>query len=467
MFMDSQFPAAQPGEIIAGKFRVERVLGAGGVGMVVAARHLQLGETVALKFLLPGASREPADIERFIREAQSAVKLKNEHVARIIDVGSLNDGSPYMVMEYLDGQDLGELLRDSGPPEVRDAVDYVLQACEAIAEAHALGIVHRDLKPSNFFLTARRDGSPLVKVLDFGIAKARAEIEQNVSLTQTRTLLGSPVYMSPEQLRSARAADHRSDLWSLGVSLYEMLTDTVPFGGDTVTGVAAAVTCDPLPSVRERRPEVPVGLELVLARCLEKRPDARYQSIAEFAEALVPYGHDDAPLILQRIQGTLGLRPARNGRSTRDTADTNPRVVAVSSSTTVLTHATTANAVTGSRFGLFVAVGLAAISGAGLMFFLLTKHPAPTPVAPVAGAVATALTAPVVTPVAALPVATPVPSPSSATIAGPAAPAPVAVTTPHPVAVGVRRALASSSKKLDVTRSASGDSSESTVDTRN
>jgi len=304
----------QAGEIVAGKFCVERVIATGGVGVVVAARHLQLGETVALKFLLPQADRDATDIARFVREAQSAVKLKNEHVARVLDVGSLEDGSPFMVMEYLDGQDLDNYLRHNGPLAISDAVSYMLQACEAIAEAHHLGIVHRDVKPSNFFLTTRTDGSPLIKVLDFGIAKARAELEQDVSLTKTRTVLGSPVYMSPEQIRSARSVDHRSDIWSLGVTLYELLTDQLPFDGDSITGVAAAVSTDPIAPIRSVRPEIPIGLSLVVERCLEKKLADRYQSVADFAEDLVPYGPESARYSLTRIRGSLGMKTSDSGK---------------------------------------------------------------------------------------------------------------------------------------------------------
>ena len=307
----------QAGEIVAGKFCVERVIATGGVGVVIAARHLQLGETVALKFLLPQADRDATDVARFVREAQSAVKLKNEHVARVLDVGTLEDGSPFMVMEYLDGQDLDHLLRHRGPLTIPDAVGYVMQACEAIAEAHHLGIVHRDLKPSNFFLTSRTDGAPLIKVLDFGIAKARAELEQDVSLTKTRTVLGSPVYMSPEQIRSARSVDHRSDIWSLGVTLYELLTDQLPFDGDSITGVAAAVSTDPIAPIRSLRPEIPIGLSLVVERCLEKKAADRYQTVADFAEDLVPYGPESARYSLTRIRGALGMKTSESGKHTQ------------------------------------------------------------------------------------------------------------------------------------------------------
>ncbi len=298
----------QTGEILAGKFCVERIIATGGVGVVVAARHMQLGETVALKFLIPQPDRDPTDVARFVREAQSAVKLKNEHVARVLDVGSLDDGSPFMVMEYLEGMDLDQMLRQRGPLSISDAVDYVLQACEAIAEAHHLGIVHRDIKPSNFFLTRRTDDSPLIKVLDFGIAKARAELHQDLSLTKTRTVLGSPVYMSPEQIRSARAVDHRTDIWSLCVTLYELLTDQLPVDGASSTGVAAAVSTDPIAPIRALRPEIPAGLSKGVEKCLEKRPADRYPTIADFAAALVPYGPETARYSLTRIRGALNMR---------------------------------------------------------------------------------------------------------------------------------------------------------------
>jgi serine/threonine-protein kinase len=391
---------AQPGEMIAGKYHVERVLGTGGVGMVVAVRHVTLGQMFAIKFLLPNAAHDENDVRRFMREAQSAVQLKNEHVARVIDIAELDDRSPYIVLEYLDGQDLGVTLRMSGPLPTMEAVGYILQVCEAVAEAHSLGMVHRDLKPSNFFLTFRRDGSPLVKVLDFGIAKYKIEFEQqDVRLTQTRALLGSPVYMSPEQVRSARSVDPRSDIWSLGVSLFELLADTVPFGGETVTGVAAAVTSDPVPPIARYRPDVSPTLAAILEKCLAKRPDDRFQSIAELAEALVPFGPPDAILNLQRISGVLGLRTQTSNTNLRDSAR-NGVAVSGTQLTQVAAQQPTLQSVRSRRKHLLI--GLSSFVALGAVVLVLTQSAlfgGATPATPTASALrATTETLPTATP---------------------------------------------------------------------
>lgn len=321
MNLDWSASPVQPGDVIAGKFKVEQVLGSGGVGVVVAARHLQLDERVALKFLLPEAVRSEVDIARFCREAQATVRLRSEHVARVIDVGTLETGSPYMVMEYLTGTDLGELLEENGPLPPATAIDYVLQACEAIAEAHSVGFVHRDIKPSNLYLTRRSDGSPLVKVLDFGIAKATHQTrigEGEQDLTRTRTMLGSPLYMSPEQVRNSKTVDERTDLWSIGIVLYELLSGRVPYEADSVTGVVAAVIGDPLPPLQERRPGLPAGLVEVIETCLQKKPNDRYQSVAELAYALLPFADASSRLSVDRIAGTLGTKAKyRSARAPR------------------------------------------------------------------------------------------------------------------------------------------------------
>ncbi len=275
-----------PGDVIAGKYRVERVLGAGGMGVVVEARHLQLYTKVAIKFLLPTNLEKRDAMARFAREARAAARLKSEHVARVLDVGTLESGAPYMVMEYLVGSELSTWLRQRGALPVEDAVEILLQIAEALAEAHASGIVHRDLKPTNLFIVERRDGGAHVKVLDFGISKMA---EEGVDATQTATILGSPLYMSPEQMRSAKAVDPRSDIWSLGVIFFEMLTGERPFEGDTLTELILKVTSEVPRPVRRLRPELPAAVAAVISRCLEKDRRNRFQSVTELAVALEPF----------------------------------------------------------------------------------------------------------------------------------------------------------------------------------
>jgi serine/threonine-protein kinase len=288
------------GDIIADKFRVKRVLGRGGMGVVVAVDHLQLHEPYAMKFLLPHALQSDETVERFLREARAAVRIKSEHVARVADVGQLPDDVPYLLMEYLEGTDLADRLAQ-GPLPIPEAVEYVLQACAGIAEAHALGIIHRDLKPSNLFLTRRSDGAPLIKVLDFGIAKAIDRGEGAASLTATQAVFGTPAYMSPEQIRSAKNVDFRTDIWSLGVILYELVTGALPFPGESAAALLAAISADePIP-LRERRPAAPPELEAAIARSLAKDRKNRFATIAEMAYALAPFAGPNSVVNVERI----------------------------------------------------------------------------------------------------------------------------------------------------------------------
>jgi hypothetical protein len=300
------------GDILDGKYRVERVLGEGGMGIVVAARHLQLDQRVAIKFVLPHTLGNAEAMERFAREARAAVKLRSEHVARVLDVGTMANGTPYMVMEYLEGSDLGALIVANGSLAAVPAVDFVLQACEAIAEAHANGIVHRDLKPQNLFVTHSVHGKPLVKVLDFGISKHTPTdgSGSELSLTRTSSVMGSPNYMSPEQLRSAKLVDVRTDIWALGVILYESLTGHVPFVAETVTQLTAMVLQDAPRPIAELRSDLPPGLARVIERCLEKDPTKRFGSVAELAVELEPFGSiRGAALRIAQVTGSMPRVP--------------------------------------------------------------------------------------------------------------------------------------------------------------
>jgi serine/threonine-protein kinase len=296
-------PPVREGDVLAGKYRVERVLGVGGMGVVVAATHLQLEERVALKFLVKDALESADAVARFAREARAAVKIKSEHVARVIDVGTLETGAPYMVMEYLEGGDLSQVVHAHGPMPIEDAVEYVLQACEAIAHAHVLGIVHRDLKPANLFLIRRPDGTNAIKVLDFGISKVmpgKGSSSDN-AMTRTRAIMGSPLYMSPEQMTSTRDVDGRTDIWALGVILYELLAGQPPFSADTMPQLCGLILSGPTPSIRTIRANIPAGLDAVLRRCLEKDPVRRYPNIAEFAAALAEFAPKRARASIERV----------------------------------------------------------------------------------------------------------------------------------------------------------------------
>ncbi len=295
------------GDVLAGKYRVEKLLGMGGMGAVVAAHHLQLDERVAIKFLLPEALVVPEAVARFAREARAATKIKNEHVVRIIDVGTFDTGAPYMVMEYLEGRDLSAVIREAGPLATDVAAEYLLQACEALAEAHALGIIHRDLKPSNLFLTKRMDGTPLVKVLDFGISKltGTAGSGPDLGLTKTTAMMGSPLYMSPEQMSSARDVDTRTDIWALGTILYEIVSGVPPFNAETMPQLCAMVLQQEHEALRMRRPDLPPAVDAVIARCLRKAPAERYANVAEFAVALAELAPKHARASVRRISGII------------------------------------------------------------------------------------------------------------------------------------------------------------------
>jgi eukaryotic-like serine/threonine-protein kinase len=296
------------GDEIDGKYQVVRALGSGGMGIVVAARHKQLGEKVAIKFLHPRMVEDEQAVARFLREARAAARIKSEYIARVHDVGTLPDGGPYMVMEFLEGGDLTAWIKQKSPVPVAQAVDFVLQACVGVAEAHMLGIVHRDLKPSNLFCVRRADGQVAIKVLDFGISKMsdRDASAGEAALTATSAAMGSPLYMSPEQMRSARDVTAAADLWALGVVLYELLVGTPPFIGRSVTEIAVNVATQTPASIATVRPDAPPGLEAVILRCLRKDPRARYGNVGELALALAEFAPARSRPLVDRIAGMTG-----------------------------------------------------------------------------------------------------------------------------------------------------------------
>ena len=272
------------------------------MGIVARCTHLALNEQVAIKMLRHDVLMDQDATSRFMREAQAAVKLRSEYVARVSDVGTLDNGVPFMVMEYLDGQDLGVLLEEQGTVAAQWATDLMLQACEALAEAHSINIVHRDVKPTNLFVTWRPDGTSLIKVLDFGISQS--PMGTDMQLTQPQSLLGTPAYMSPEQMRSARLVDGRSDIWSLGTVMYELIEGRRPFEADSFSEMCVKVAVDP-PSPMVNTPP---ALQHVVLRCLAKSPEQRYPSMAELGRDLIPFARDPhgAQAMVDRMFRLLG-----------------------------------------------------------------------------------------------------------------------------------------------------------------
>jgi serine/threonine-protein kinase len=296
------------GDIIADKYEVVDVLGAGGVAYVISALHLELGEMVALKFLRPESLVHEEVVARFASEARAVARIKSEHVAHVFDVGSLPDGGPFIVMEYLEGKDLANVLAERGKLPIKVAVDYVMQTCEALACAHASGIVHRDIKPENLFLTQQAGSVECIKVLDFGISKSALGVDAlggGRKHAKTMLPMGTPGYMSPEQIRACGAVDARTDIWALGCVLYELLTGATAFDAPTQMQLSAAILERSIRPLRKLLPEAPAELEAILNKCLEKDVEARYRDVAELARVLYPFGQRRSRLSAERCAQML------------------------------------------------------------------------------------------------------------------------------------------------------------------
>lgn len=300
-----------PGTVLAGKYSVVRVLGEGGMGIVLEARHLRLGQGVALKMLRPTLLAEHDVVARFEREARAIARLQGPHVARILDVEVLDNGTPFMVMELLRGRELDAEIQVRGKLPVTEAVGYVLQACAGMSEAHRMGIIHRDIKPSNLFLS-ENEGYRSVKLLDFGISKLAGDVQ--VKVTTTATAFGTPLYMSPEQVRSAKDVDARADIWSIGVVLYELLSGKSPFDYPSATAVLAAIIADNPTPIGKLCPDLPRPLADAVTKALQKDPNARFPDVRALAAAIAPYGppRDDPSMaaVVAEIFGARGDAPA-------------------------------------------------------------------------------------------------------------------------------------------------------------
>jgi len=308
----------KPGEVVAGKYRIDRVLGRGGMGVVVEAWHLHFEERVAVKFLLPERVKDEESMARFEREAKAAYRIKSEHAARVLDVGRTENNVPYIAMEFLEGKDLGQLIMQQPGLSIDEAVHYVLQAAEAVAEAHSQGIVHRDLKPENLYIIRRAGGTSCIKVLDFGLSKldpTEAGAERTPKLTQEEVAMGTPTYMAPEQWMGAANAEPASDQWALGCILYELILGKPPFEQAALPALFGQIVGSPPPSMRNRKAEVPAELEAVIFRSLEKEAANRYPSVADFAVALAPFAPRRARETIRRITEIMHAAGMASGQA--------------------------------------------------------------------------------------------------------------------------------------------------------
>ncbi|MFK7998325.1 MAG: serine/threonine-protein kinase [Polyangiales bacterium] len=325
------------GTLLADRYRITRLAGEGGMGRVYLGLHEGIGKRVAIKVLLPEMTEHPGLVERFEQEARAATACGSEHIIDVFDMGRLDDNTPYMVMEFLEGEDLGELLEREGAQPIGRVARIMQQACDGLEVAHAAGIVHRDLKPENIYLLQRKKKADFVKILDFGISKITEHAAGfNKHLTQTGVTVGTPLYMSPEQAQGLKSMDHRTDIYSLGVILHEALTGSPPFDADSFALLIVKIVTGDTPDIRLRRPDIPDGLARIISRCLDKSPELRFSSAEELGRALGEYATLDAPPQLLEARGErLTMRPDQSATRSEGGAVTGAALPRSESATSV------------------------------------------------------------------------------------------------------------------------------------
>lgn len=371
-----------PGFVIGGRFRIERMLGRGGMGSVYAALHLQLNQYVALKVLHGDAARDADSVARFNQEAQVVSRLSNPHVVRVFDMGQTPRGEPFLVMELLQGRDLDAVIAEARPLQPQEAINLVVQAAIGVATAHAAGLVHRDLKPANLYLARQPDGSEIVKILDFGLTKVMTH--GNVGLTQSASSFGTPQYMSPEQIMSAKHVDARCDQHALALILFELLAKRPAYEADTPGAMTVKIVTQKVPSVRSIRPEIPQKLDDVIQKGMAKKPGDRYPNVGAFAQALVPFGWPDVKGLADVVVQQLRVSSAFVAVDALPPGNSIPSM----SATPTMGSFSSGNLWRGRGSSLYwgVGIGVLVAAAAALTLFLVLRPPAPPTIASTAGA---------------------------------------------------------------------------------
>jgi serine/threonine protein kinase len=360
----------EPGGRVADKYLIDRTIGFGGMGVICEATHLELGTKVAIKFVRLERVSDDRAVARFLTEARSAAQLKSQHTCRVVDCGRLESGTPYMVMEYLEGADLRSIVSAQAPLPVEDSVCFVSQTLEALAEAHARGIVHRDIKPENLFLTQGPDGGAQVKVLDFGISKQMGRAQGSRSLTEPTESIGSPYHMSPEQMIDPTRVDARTDIWSIGVVLYELLTGRLPFTGETTPQICANVMTVQPKSPLELRPDLPEELARVVMSCMEKDRDKRIADVGALSRALEDFGGARSGLSAERVERILSR--AKETKSARHPSSESNHALADDGADSIAPKDIPGLSRTGGGYGVWVFPTLGIVV-AGLLYYAIGR----------------------------------------------------------------------------------------------